>query len=123
MVEETRLRGRVNGSRSVFRTTCCLGLVLLLSAACNRENISPATSTGESTMKPGPIVYVALGDSTGAGIGARNGGYVARLHKRLLDQRPGSELLNLCISGATTEDVLRRQLQRSVAKSPDLVTL
>jgi lysophospholipase L1-like esterase len=74
-------------------------------------------------MKPGPIVYVALGDSTGAGIGARNGGYVARLHKRLLDQRPGSELLNLCISGATTEDVLRRQLQRSVAKSPDLVTL
>jgi hypothetical protein len=35
-------------------------------------------------MTTGPIVYVALGDSTGAGVGARNGGsYVARLFKRL----------------------------------------
>ncbi len=74
-------------------------------------------------MKSGAIVYVALGDSTGSGVGARNGGYVARLHKRLLDQRQGSELLNLCVSGATTEDVLRGQLQRSVERSPDLVTL
>lgn len=122
------MRGRVNEFRPVFRTTYCLGLVLLLlllwfAAGCNREHVSPATSTGGSTVKPGPIVQVALGDSTGAGIGALNGGYVARLHKRLLDHRPGSELLNLCISGATTEDVLRRQLQSGVAKSPDLVTL
>lgn len=102
----------------------CLGLVLLLLfPACNRDKVSPATSTGESVVKPGPIVYVALGDSTGAGIGARDGGYVARLNRRLLDHRPGSELLNLCISGATTEDVLRRQLQSGVAKSPDMVTV
>lgn len=74
-------------------------------------------------MKSGPIVYVALGDSTGAGVGARNGGYVARLFKRLLDHRSGSELVNVCVSGATTEDVLRYQLQRGVARSPDLVTL
>ena len=100
-----------------------LVLLLCVLAACNREHVSPAISTGESVMKPGPIVYVALGDSTGAGIGARNGGYVARLHKRLVDHRPGSELLNLCISGATTEDVLRRELQSGVEKSPDLVTV
>ncbi len=74
-------------------------------------------------MKPGPIVYVALGDSTGSGVGARNGGYVARLFRRLLEHRAGSELANLCVSGATTEDVLRSQLQNGVGKSPDLVTL
>lgn len=74
-------------------------------------------------MKSGAIVYVALGDSTGSGVGARNGGYVARLHSRLLEQRAGSELLNLCVSGSTTEDVLHGQLQRGVGRSPDLVTL
>ena len=74
-------------------------------------------------MKSGPIVYVALGDSTGSGVGARNGGYVARLFKRVLEHRAGSELMNLCVSGSTTEDVLRGQLQRGVEKSPDLVTL
>jgi len=74
-------------------------------------------------MKPGPILYVALGDSTGSGVGAQNGGYVARLFKRLLDHRAESKLLNLCVSGATTEDVLRGQLERGVERSPDLVTL
>jgi lysophospholipase L1-like esterase len=74
-------------------------------------------------MKAGPLVYVALGDSTGSGVGASNGGYVARLFKRLLDHRAGSELLNLCVSGATTEDVLRRQLQSGVERSPDLITV
>jgi lysophospholipase L1-like esterase len=74
-------------------------------------------------MKTGPIVYVALGDSTGSGVGATNGGYVARLFNRLSQQRSGSELLNLCVSGATTEDLLRDQLQRGVEKSPQLVTV
>jgi lysophospholipase L1-like esterase len=74
-------------------------------------------------MKAGPIVYVALGDSTGAGVGSRNGGYVARLFTRLHEHRAGSELVNVCVSGATTEDVLRGQLQRGVDRSPDLVTL
>jgi lysophospholipase L1-like esterase len=74
-------------------------------------------------MKAGPIVYVALGDSTGSGVGARNGGYVARLFRRLEEHRSGSELANLCVSGATTDDVLRGQLRSGVEKSPDLVTL
>jgi lysophospholipase L1-like esterase len=74
-------------------------------------------------MKPGPIVYVALGDSTGSGVGARNGGYVARLFTRLLEHRAGSELVNLCVSGATTADVLRGQLQPGVQRSAELVTL
>ena len=74
-------------------------------------------------MKTGPIAYVALGDSTGAGIGASNGGYVARLHQRLLEHRPESQLSNLCVSGATTADVLRGQLNQGVSMNPDLVTL
>lgn len=74
-------------------------------------------------MKAGPIVYVALGDSTGYGVGATNGGYVARLFNRILEHRPSSELANLCVSGATTDDLLRVQLQPGIQKSPDLVTV
>lgn len=106
-----------------FRMACFLGVALLLLAACNRDEAAPAVSRGVNVMKSGPIVYVALGDSTGSGVGARNGGYVARLFSRLLEHRSGSELVNLCVSGATTEDVIRGQLQRGVQRSPDLVTL
>jgi len=74
-------------------------------------------------MNDGPIVYVALGDSTGAGVGAREGGYVARLFKRVEERRPGSKLVNVCVSGATTEDLVRDQLERAVASDPDLVTV
>ena len=71
----------------------------------------------------GPVNYVALGDSTGVGVGARNGGYVARLFKNIVAERAGSKLTNLCFSGATTEDVLRSQLRRGIDVDPNLVTL
>jgi lysophospholipase L1-like esterase len=74
-------------------------------------------------MTTGPIVYVALGDSTGAGVGARDGGYVARLYKRLEERRPESKLSNLCVSGADTTDLVRDQLEKGVALNPDLVTV
>jgi acyl-CoA thioesterase I len=109
--------------KSVFRTIFVLFVVLLLLVACNRDDVAPGVSRGVIEMKSGPIVYVALGDSTGSGVGARNGGYVARLFRRLLEHRGGSELVNLCVSGATTDDVLRGQLQPGVQRSPDLVTL
>jgi len=98
-------------------------VLLLMLGGCNHENGIQGTVETREPMKTGPIVYVALGDSTGAGMGARNGGYVARLFQRLVDRRPGSKLSNLCISGATTEDVLRGQLEKGVAMNPDLVTL
>lgn len=90
----------------------------MLGAGCNHAKTSetPMTTTG-------PVVYVALGDSTGAGVGARNGGYVARLFKRLEERRPQSKLSNLCVSGSTTADVVRGQLERGVALNPDLVTI
>jgi lysophospholipase L1-like esterase len=46
-----------------------------------------------------------------------------RLHKKILERRPDSKLVNLCVSGATTDDVLRGQLDRGLAANPDLVTL
>lgn len=130
-MKKSRIR-RNTGIASGLRWACFVSVAAILFVGCNREEntqnssgVSGGTNTsrGENTMKPGPIVYVALGDSTGSGVGATNGGYVARLFKRLLDHRGGSELVNLCVSGATTEDVLRSQLQQGVEKSPDLVTL
>ncbi len=76
-----------------------------------------------SPMTPGPITYLALGDSTGSGVGATEGGYVARLFKRLVTKRPGSKLINLCVSGATTSDLWRGQLDDGVRSDPQLVTI
>lgn len=82
--------------------------------------VSPVMPT---TTITGAVRYVALGDSTGAGIGAREGGYVARIFRKIEAVRDGSTLTNLCISGATSADVLNRQLERGVAADPNLVTL
>ncbi len=81
------------------------------------------TPSNSSTPIVGPVNYVALGDSTGAGVGAREGGYVARLFKRIVAQRPGSTLTNLCVSGATTADVLRNQLQKADGEDVNFITL
>ena len=108
-----------------WRRVGCLILPTVFTAllvACNGQPNEPII-TGGTEMKTGPIVYVALGDSTGAGVGAVNGGYVLRLHNRILEQRPESQLFNFCVSGATTVEVLRGQLDQGVAKDPDLVTL
>ena len=98
----------------------CASLVAILVLGC-RKNVSQGTIA--KPMTTGPIAYVALGDSTGAGVGARDGGYVARLFKRIEERRPGSPLKNLCVSGATTADLVRDQLQRGVSMNPDLVTV
>jgi acyl-CoA thioesterase-1 len=90
----------------------------MLFTGCNRQG-----GVEGKPMKAGPLVYVALGDSTGYGIGAREGGYVKRLFNRIVERRPESTLQNLCVSGATTDDVLRGQLDRAVALNPDLVTV
>jgi len=74
-------------------------------------------------LKPGPITYVALGDSTGVGVGAREGGYVRRLAKQLEAVRPHSKIINLCVSGAATPDVIRYQLAPAVRANPDLITV
>lgn len=100
-----------------------VSLLFLCATACARTNgggNEPRMNEGE---KGGAIVYAALGDSTGVGVGARNGGYVVRLFNRIVDARPGSKLKNVCVSGATTEDVLRGQLEPALAARPNLITL
>lgn len=72
----------------------------------------------------GPFLYTALGDSTGVGLGAREGGYVDRLGRRLERVVGPVSLLNLCRSGATSGDVLEGQVRRlSRDERPSLVTL
>lgn len=106
---------------SIIRRAAATCIIAMLMIGCNHDQAVPVTS--DKPMTTGPIVYVALGDSTGAGIGAREGGYVVRLFKLLEDRRPGSKLNNLCVSGADTDDVVRAQLERGVAMNPDLVTV
>jgi acyl-CoA thioesterase I len=78
----------------------------------------------EAARERTAVTYAALGDSTGVGVGAREGGgYVARLFERIRRERPDSKLVNLCVSGATTEDVLRGQLSEAINSRPTLVTL
>lgn len=70
-----------------------------------------------------PVKYVALGDSTGIGVGAREGGYVARLFRRLRKERPGSELANYCVSGATSADIIQFQVGQASLRDANLITL
>jgi acyl-CoA thioesterase I len=81
------------------------------------------TRSSPDDFTKSPIRYVALGDSTGAGIGAKEGGYVTRLFKRMVAQKPDAQLTNLCVSGATSVDVLRDQVDRAVRTDPMLVTV
>ena len=126
----------MKGSLRRFKPTCgrALSLALLAAtvacAACGRQNLSDKILwKGEGPevseeKKKAPVVYAALGDSTGVGVGARKGGgYAARLFERIERVRPGSRLVNLCVSGATTADVLRAQVPRVGAARPTLVTL
>jgi len=68
--------------------------------------------------------YVALGDSTGVGIGGQaDGGYPERLFRRLKLTGINAGILNLAQSGATTRDVVQGQVQKAVSMRPSLVTL
>ena len=70
------------------------------------------------------VNYVALGDSTGAGVGAKQGGgYVARLFTRIEREHANARLTNLCVSGADTDDLIRDQLERGIKAQPTLVTI
>jgi acyl-CoA thioesterase I len=99
-------------------------LLFILVVSCSRPTEKPPSVAKQVPVQStGPVNYVALGDSTGAGVGARNGGYVARLFKRILQERPGSKLTNLCVSGATSFDVLHTQVSHAISAKPTLITL
>jgi lysophospholipase L1-like esterase len=123
------------GGHPVISISALLLLTLLLvncqsrnrvqeQSAQTRMNDVEVTKESHSPPLTGPINYVALGDSTGIGVGSRNGdGYVALLFRRIQGTRSDSKLTNLCVSGATSDDVRRAQLDRAVRAKPTLVTL
>src|SRR5262249_36802769 len=68
--------------------------------------------------------YVALGDSTGLGVGNRvDGGYPQRLFRLLKSAGLNAGILNLAQIGATSQDVVQGQVQKAVSMRPSLVTL
>lgn len=67
--------------------------------------------------------YVALGDSSGVGVGASDGGYPERLFQQLKAADVPVGILNLAQSGATTREVVQGQVQTAIAKQPHLVTV
>lgn len=99
-----------------------LPLLFIVCVACARSgNGNQMEMKGKE--RGVPVIYAALGDSTGVGVGARNGGYVSRLMTRINEVRPGSQLKNVCMSGATTTDVLRSQIEPALSVRPTLITL
>ena len=98
-------------------------LAALLATAC-----ATGRPDGVRTLpadRSAAVLYVALGDSTVEGVGAtspdRN--YVNRLHERLRAVYPSARVVNLGAGGATSADVLLRQLDRAIGLRPHLVTL
>lgn len=92
-------------------------LTLLFNVSCARPGAIADTHAS-------PFVYVAVGDSTGIGVGARNGGgYVDRLFARIEQKRSGSTLINLCAAGATTADAVDKQIARLAGTQANLVTV
>lgn len=89
------------------------------------NNNFPARSQDAQVTRAatGPITYVALGDSTGVGVGGTGGGYVPLVFGKLQGSLPGSQLRNYSVSGATSSDVLARQLEKAIAAKPQLVTI
>ena len=94
----------------------------MLTAACGAHAVGQGALPIDRTT---PILYVALGDSTVEGIGASRpeATYVGQLYAKLRDVYPNARVLNLGKGGATSDDVVERQLARAVAARPQLVTL
>jgi len=101
---------------------CGRAHVPVTQAETPKESNTPVMNV-RTKLKAGSITYTALGDSTGAGVGAIEGGYVVRVFKRLREERPESTLVNLCVSGSDSGDVLRSQLSRAIDSNPQLVTI
>jgi lysophospholipase L1-like esterase len=103
-------------------------LAVLITTACTTGR--PETGRPENVRalpadRSAAVLYVALGDSTVEGVGATSPGrnFVSRLHERLRARYPNARVVNLGAGGATSADVLLRQLDRAIGLRPHLVTL
>lgn len=114
-------------SRAFQRLRGLFAVLLMLSwvspaqfEGCSKSNqIAPI----EQSKLAKPVTYLALGDSTGLGLGAKNGyGYVERLMIRIKKEHPGSRLVKLCRLGETTNG-LRQRVTEGFPVKPTFVTL
>lgn len=107
-------------------------LTLFMYAACvqtgevtsGRENRREEQRTPRSQGYPVSLLYIALGDSTGVGLGARNGGgYVERLFTKMRREYPDARLINLSEVGATAIDMLHKQMPLVMDDHPTIITI
>jgi acyl-CoA thioesterase I len=96
------------------RTFAAVAGALLVSAV--------ASPLFAAVIRP-PATLYALGDSTGAGVGARQGSYVDRLFARLSEAGRSFRLENFSESGATTSDVLHDEVGRIARGAHGLVLI
>lgn len=83
-----------------------------------------AVASAAPPARAAPLVYVAMGDSTAAGVGAeQGGGYPDRVARRLGAAGTPVRLVNLGVPGATAEDLRKGQLSRALGEGPALVTI
>lgn len=68
------------------------------------------------------IIYLALGDSTGTGVGGKNGSYVDLIWARIQQKYPTAQLVNLSTPWATTADMIR-EMKQSPVEQASLVTI
>jgi lysophospholipase L1-like esterase len=71
------------------------------------------------------VRLTVAGDSLALGVGASDSsrGFAFDLFRRIRKVRPGSEVSNLAIGGATANDVARLELDRIAATHPDIIIL
>ena len=111
------LRRALRSYRALF------AIVLILSwFSLAPLTVSPTTSRKKPTETK-PLTYLALGDSTGLGVGAQNGrGYVEQLLSRIQKDHPGSRVVKLCRLGETATS-LRQRITDRISVKPTFVTL
>lgn len=107
-----------NGLVGIVFTIAC-------SVAVSSESFGGIQLERCSRTESRSLLYLALGDSTGLGIGAKHGGYVTKLFLKMKHILPRARMINLSSTGAATEDILREQLGSDALNKahPDLITV
>lgn len=84
-----------------------------------------AAFTLENSQGQGAIKYVALGDSLSVGLGSQsvNETFVYQYALKLSEKFNQVNVINLGQSGATTKNLIDRQLSQAIAHNPDYITL
>ena len=89
---------------TISKRVCTLSLIVL-SAAFSADR--HAQKSLWNVRRGASLSYVAIGDSTGLGVGASNGhGYVALLFSQLQRLHPQTQLINLSLANATCSEIL-----------------